>query len=85
MVIESQDCHHGHTAFEAMASLRSDGLSEANLAYQRAIAREENAGLANQRIAAVDPSPLQAKAEIEADADSDLYRHHSRQQSLEGG
>ena len=85
MVIKLQDCHHGLNAFMAMTSVRNHGLSDASSAYQRAIAREENAGLANQRIAAVDPSPLQAKAEIEADADSDLYRHHSRQQSLEGG
>ncbi len=85
MVIVLQDCHHDHTAFAAMTSVRNDVLSDVNSAYQRAIAREENAGIANQRIAAVDPSPLQAKTEIEADADSDLYRHHSRQQSLDGG
>ena len=85
MVIKWQDCHHGFTADAAMTSVRNDDGSDVTSAYQRAIAREENAGLANQRIAAVDSSPLQAKAEIEADADSDLYRHHSRQQSLEGG
>ena len=85
MVIELQDCHHGRTAFAAMTSVRHDGSSDVTSAYQRAIAREENAGIANQRIAAVDPSHLQAKTEIEADADTDLYRHHSRQQSLEGG
>lgn len=85
MVIESQDCHHGHTAFKAMASVRSDGLSEVNSAYQRAIAREENAVIPKQRIGAVEPGSRQAKSEPEADGDSDLYRHHSQQQSLEGG
>ena len=85
MVIKFQGCHHDFTADAAMTSVRNDDGSDVSSAYQRAIAREEKAGLANQRIAAVDPSPLQAKTEIEVDADSDLYRHHSQQQSLEGG
>ena len=85
MVIELQDCHHGHTAFEAMASLRSDGLSEVNSAYQRAIAREESAVIPKQRIEAAEPRAPQENSEPEDDGDSDLYRHHSRQQSIEGG
>ena len=85
MVIELQDCHHGLTAFAAMTSVRNDDLSDVSSAYQRAIAREENAVIPKQRIGAVEPSARQAKSEPEADGDSDLYRHHSQQQSLEGG
>ena len=85
MVIELQDCHHGLTAFAAMTSVRNDDLSDVSSAYQRAIAREENAVIPKQRIGAVEPGACQAKSEPEADGDSDLYRHHSQQQSLEGG
>ena len=85
MVIELQDCHHDLTAFAAMTSVRNGGLSEVSSAYQRAIAREENDVIPKQRIEAVQPGRRQAKSEAEADGDSDLYRHHSRQQSLEGG
>ena len=84
MVIELQDCHHGLTAFAAMTSVRNDGLSDVSSAYQRAIAREENAVIPEQRTGAVEPGAGQAKSEPEADGDSDLYRHHSQQQSLEG-
>ena len=84
MVIELQDCHHGRTAFAAMTSVRHDGSSDVTSAYQRAIAREENAVIPTQRIAAVEPRVSKAIAEPEADGDSDLYRHHSRQQTLEG-
>ena len=68
-----------------MTSVRNGGLSEVSSAYQRAIAREENDVIPKQRIEAVQPGRRQAKSEAEADGDSDLYRHHSRQQSLEGG
>ena len=85
MVIELQDCHHDLTAFAAMTSVRNGGLSEVSSAYQRAIAREENDVIPKQRIEAVQPGRRQAKSEAEADGDSDLYRHHSQQQSLEGG
>ena len=84
MVIELQDCHHDLTAFAAMTSVRNDGLSDVSSAYQRAIAREENAVIPKQRIGAVEPGARQAKSEPEADGYSDLYRHHSQQQSLEG-
>jgi hypothetical protein len=84
MVIELQDCHHDLTAFAAMTSVRNDGLSDVSSAYQRAIAREENAVIPEQRTGAVEPGARQAKSEPEADGDSDLYRHHSQQQSLEG-
>jgi hypothetical protein len=84
MVIELQDCHHGLTAFAAMTSVRNDGLSDVSSAYQRAIAREENAVIPEQRTGAVEPGARQATSEPEADGDSDLYRHHSQQQSLEG-
>ena len=84
MVIELQDCHHGLTAFAAMTSVRNDGLSGVSSAYQRAIAREENAVIPEQRTGAVEPGARQAKSQPEADGDSDLYRHHSQQQSLEG-
>ena len=84
MVIELQDCHHDLTAFAAMTSVRNDGLSDVSSAYQRAIAREENAVIPQQRIGAVEPGARQAKSQPEADGDSDLYRHHSQQQSLEG-
>ena len=84
MVIELQDCHHDLTAFAAMTSVRNDGLSDVSSAYQRAIAREENGVMPKQRIEAVEPRERQAKSEPEADGDSDLYRHHSQQQSLEG-
>jgi hypothetical protein len=84
MVIELQDCHHGLTAFAAMTSVRNDGLSDVSSAYQRAIAREENAVIPEQRTVAVEPGARQATSEPEADGDSDLYRHHSQQQSLEG-
>ena len=85
MVIKLQDCHDGFNAFTAMTSVRNHGLSDASSAYQRAIAREENAVIPKQRIGAVEPGARQAKSEPEADGDSDLYRHHSQQQSLEGG
>ena len=85
MVIELQDCHHDLTAFAAMTSVRNDGLSDVSSAYQRAIAREENAVIPEQRTVAVEPGARQAKSEPEADGDSDLYRHHSWQQSLGGG
>ena len=85
MVIESQDCHHDHTALTAMAPVHSDGLSEVNSAYQRAIAKEENAVISKQRIEAAEPRAHQENSEPEDDGDSDLYRHHSRQQSIEGG
>jgi hypothetical protein len=84
MVIELQDCHHDLTAFAAMTSVRNDGLSDVSSAYQRAIAREENAVMPEQRTVAVEPGARQATSEPEADGDSDLYRHHSQQQSLEG-
>jgi hypothetical protein len=84
MVIELQDCHHDLTAFAAMTSVRNDGLSDVSSAYQRAIAREENAVIPEQRTVAVEPGARQATSEPEADGDSDLYRHHSQQQSLEG-
>ncbi len=84
MVIELQDCHHDLTAFAAMTSVRNDGLSDVSSAYQRAIAREENAVIPEQRTGAVEPGARQAKSQPEADGDSDLYRHHSQQQSLEG-
>jgi hypothetical protein len=84
MVIELQDCHHDLTAFAAMTSVRNDGLSDVSSAYQRAIAREENAVIPEQRTGAVEPGARQATSEPEADGDSDLYRHHSQQQSLEG-
>ena len=67
-----------------MTSVRNDGLSDVSSAYQRAIAREENAVIPEQRTVAVEPGARQATSEPEADADSDLYRHHSQQQSLEG-
>ena len=85
MVIELQDCHHDLTAFAAMTSVRNDGLSAVSSAYQRAIAREENAVIPEQRTVAVELGARQATSEPEADGDSDLYRHHSWQQSLEGG
>ena len=85
MVIELQDCHHDLTAFAAMTSVRNGGLSEVSSAYQRAIAREENVLVPKQRIETVEPGPRQEKSEADADGDSDLYRHHSWQQSLEGG
>ncbi len=84
MVIELQDCHHDLTAFAAMTSVRNDDLSDVSSAYQRAIAREENAVIPEQRTGAVEPGARQAKPQPEADGDSDLYRHHSQQQSLEG-
>ena len=84
MVIELQDCHHDLTAFAAMTPVRNDGLSDVSSAYQRAIAREENAVIPEQRTGAVEPGARQAKSQPEADGDSDLYRHHSQQQSLEG-
>ena len=67
-----------------MTSVRNDGLSDVSSAYQRAIAREENAVIPAQRTVAVEPGARQATSEPEADGDSDLYRHHSQQQSLEG-
>ena len=67
-----------------MTSVRNDGLSDVSSAYQRAIAREENAVIPEQRTGAVEPGARQAKSEPEVDGDSDLYRHHSQQQSLEG-
>ena len=85
MVIELEDCHHGRTAFAAMTSVRHDGSSDVTSAYQRAIAREENALIPKQRLGAVEPGSRQAESEPEADGDSDLYRHHSQQQSAEGG
>ncbi len=85
MVIVLQDCHHDHTAFAAMTSVRYDVSSDVNSAYQRAIAREENAEAPKQRIEAVEPQSRQAKSEPETDGNSDLYRHHSQQQSLDGG
>ena len=85
MVIELQDCHHGHTALAAMISARNDCLSDVTSAYQRAIDREENAVIPKQRNQSAEPRARQDKSEPEADEDSDLYRHHSRQQSLEGG
>ena len=84
MVIELQDCHHGFNALAAMTSVRNDRLSDVSSAYQRAIAREENAVIPEQRTGAVEPGARQATSEPEADGDSDLYRHHSQQQSLEG-
>ncbi len=68
-----------------MTSVRNDVSSDVNSAYQRAIAREENAEAPRQRIAAVEPQWRQSKSEPETDGNSDLYRHHSRQQSLDGG
>ena len=67
-----------------MTSVRNDDLSDVSSAYQRAIAREENAVIPEQRTGAVEPGARKAKSEPEADGDSDLYRHHSQQQSLEG-
>ncbi|MEJ6586346.1 MAG: hypothetical protein QNL17_09520 [Synechococcus sp. ChSW.bin.154] len=91
MVIALQDCHHGHTAFAAMTSVRDDGSSDVTSAYQRAIAREEKGVSSDENISAVEsPQPrprlqYQAKAESDSGGDSDLYRHHSQQQSAEGG
>ena len=68
-----------------MTSVRNDGLSDVSSSYHRAIAREENVVVPKQRIEAVEPGTRQAKSEADADGDSDLYRHHSWQQSLEGG
>ena len=91
MVIELQDCHHGLTAFAAMTSVRNDGSSDVTSAYQRAIAREEKGVNSDEHVSAVEsPQPrlrsqYQAKAESDRDGDSDLYRHHSQQQSAEGG
>jgi hypothetical protein len=91
MVIELQDCHHGSTAFAAMTSVRNDGSSDVTSAYQRAIAREENGASPDEHVPAVEsPQPrprpqYQPKSESNCDGDSDLYRHHSQQQSAEGG
>ena len=91
MVIELQDCHHAFTAFAAMTSVRNDGSAEVSSAYQRAIAREEKGVSSGENPSAVEsPQPrngpqYQAKAESDCDGDSDLYRHHSQQQSAEGG
>ena len=68
-----------------MTSARNDGSSDVMAAYQRAIAREENDVLPHQPIAAI-PSPVRAVTSQHAvDEDIDLYRHHSRQSSQEGG
>ncbi len=74
-----------------MASDRNGGSSDVTSAYQRAIAREENEASSDPQV--TDAEILQAgihaqdriKSEIDVDGDSDLYRHHSQQQSLEGG
>ena len=75
-----------------MASVHHGGSSDVSSAYQRAIAREENEATPEQHIG--DPeiskpgihAPHQAKLEVPVDEDdSDLYRHHSQQQSVEGG
>ncbi len=74
-----------------MASDRNGGSSDVTSAYQRAIAREENEASSDPQV--TDAEILQVgihaqdrtKSEIDADGDSDLYRHHSQQQSLEGG
>ncbi len=63
MVIELQDCHHGRTAFAAMTSVRHDGSSDVTSAYERAMARDENAVIPNQLIAGVEPRVSQAIAE----------------------
>ncbi|MEJ6827698.1 MAG: hypothetical protein QNK79_06150 [Synechococcus sp. ArSW.bin.68] len=74
-----------------MTSVRDDGSSDVTSAYQRAIAREEKGVSSDENISAVEsPQPrprlqYQAKAESDSGGDSDLYRHHSQQQSAEGG
>ena len=91
MVIELQDCHHDHTAFAAMSSVRNDGSTDVTSAYERAIAREEK-GVSSDEHRSEFASPLlrsrpqsQAKSDRHTEGDSDLYRHHSQQQSAEGG
>ena len=91
MVIELQDCHHDLTAFAAMTSVRNDGPSDVTSAYERAIAREEKGVNSDESVSEVEsPKPrslpkYQAKSESNTDGNSDLYRHHSQQQSAEGG
>ncbi|MBC8169304.1 MAG: hypothetical protein H8E93_06125 [Synechococcus sp.] len=91
MVIELQDCHHDHTAFAAMSSVRDDGSTDVTSAYERAIAREEKGLSSDEHRSEVESPQLrsrpqsQAKSESNTDGDSDLYRHHSQQQAAEGG
>ena len=91
MVNEWLDCHHGLTAFAAMTSVRKDGSSDVTSAYQRAIAREEKGVNSDEHVSAVESpqtrprSRYQPKSDNYSDSDSDLYRHHSQQQSAEGG
>ena len=90
-VNQQKDCHHGVTASAAMTSVKNGGSSDAASAYQRAIAREESEPNAARQLAEVESSPAslhsleKAKSENEREGDDDLYRHHSRQQSVEGG
>ena len=91
MVIELQDCHHDHTTFAAMSSVRDDGSTDVTSAYERAIALEEKGVSSDEYRSEVQSPQLrsrpqsQAKSESNTDGDSDLYRHHSQQQSAEGG
>ena len=91
MVIELQDCHQDHTAFAAMLSVRDDGSTDVTSAYERAIAREEKGVSSDEHLSEVESPQLrsrpqsQAQSESNTDGDSDLYRHHSQQQSAEGG
>ena len=74
-----------------MSSVRNDGSAEVSSAYQRAIAREEKGVSSDEHCSEVESPQLrsrpqsQAKSESNTDGDSDLYRHHSQQQSAEGG
>ncbi len=74
-----------------MTSGRSSGSSDAHSAYQRAIAREENETASDRRKSAAlhldsdPPSNHEHSLEQKGESDSDLYRHHSRQQSVDGG
>lgn len=74
-----------------MSSVRDDGSTDVTSAYERAIAREEKGVSSDEYRSEVQSPQLrfrpqsQAKSESNTDGDSDLYRHHSQQQSAEGG